>query len=214
LHTAEAENPIRVVGLSGSLRKSSYTRLALNIALQGAQEVGAETGLLDLRAYQLDFCDGRRDHSTYPPGVHELKQEIRAAQGLILGTPEYHGSFSGVLENALDLMGFEEFEGKMIGLVGVSGGKIGAINALNGLRTVGRVLHAWVIPEQVSIAQAWQAFTADGVPKNPQLEERLREIGRQVARFSFLHHSEQAQEFLRLWETAPVNPGGGRTIET
>ena len=59
----------------------------------------------------------------YPPGVGKLREEVRAAEGIILGTPEYHGGFSGVLKNALDLMGFDEFEGKMMGLVGVSGRK-------------------------------------------------------------------------------------------
>ena len=136
-HTTPA---IRVVGLSGSLRDGSYTRLAVQIALRGAAELGAETRLLDLRDYELPFCDGRVDEATCPPDVLRLRRDLRAAQGIILGTPEYHASFSGVLKNALDLMGFDEFEGKMLGLVGVSGGRLGAINALNSLRMVGRAL--------------------------------------------------------------------------
>jgi ubiquinol-cytochrome c reductase iron-sulfur subunit len=48
----------------------------------------------------------------------------------------------------------------------------------------------------------------DGQLKDPAFDKRLREVGRQVARFAYLHHSEQAQDFLRLWETAPTNPGG------
>ncbi len=121
---------IRVVGLSGSLRDGSYTRLAVQNALRGAAELGAETRLLDLRDYALMFCDGRVNEETCPPDVLRLRRDLRAAQGIILGTPEYHASFSGVLKNALDLMGFDEFEGKMLGLVGVSGGRLGAINAL------------------------------------------------------------------------------------
>ena len=97
----------------------------------------------------------------------------------------------------------------MVGLVGVSGGKIGATNALNSLRTVGRALHAWVVPEQVSVPEAWRMFDTTGNLKDPRLEDALKEVGRQVARFTFLHSSEQAREFLHLWETAPENPGGG-----
>ena len=130
------------------------------------------------------------------------------APGLILGTPEYHGGVSGVLKNALDLMGFEELEGKMIGLIGVSGGALGAVHALGHLRTVGRALHAWVIPEQVAIAEAWNVFDEKGNLKNSELEKRLLQLGSQVARFSYLHTSEKALEFLRLWEGAPLNPGG------
>ena len=96
----------------------------------------------------------------------------------------------------------------MLGLVGVSGGGMGAFGALNNLRAVGRALHAWVIPEQASIPQAWKVFDAAGNLQDSDLEKRLKDVGRQVARFAYLHTSKQAQEFLRVWEAAPVNPGG------
>ncbi len=201
---------IQVAGLCGSLRQGSFARLALQVALAGAREAGAQTRLIDLREYQLIFCDGKEDESGYPADVFTLRQAVRAAQGLILATPEYHGGYSGVLKNALDLMGFDEFEGKMLGLVGVSGGTMGAFGALNSLRAVGRALHAWVIPEQVSIPEAWKVFDQSGSLQDGDLEKRLKEVGRQVARFAYLHTSEQAQEFLRAWEGAPVNPGGAR----
>lgn len=210
-HPIEAlEAPIHIVGICGSLREGSYTRLALNIALQGAQELGATTQLIDLRDYNLVFCDGNEDESRYPEGVFRLRQEVKAAQGIILGTPEYHGGMSGVLKNALDLMGFEEFHGKMVGLIGVSGGQLGAQNALNDLRMIGRSLHAWVIPEQASIARAWKAFDDAGQLQDNQLEQRLKQVGQQVARFSYLHTSDKWLEFLKLWENAPVNPGGNQ----
>ncbi len=209
----ENDNPgngVVVVGICGSLRPASYTRMALKIALQGAQEAGARTNLIDLKDYELVFCDGKEDETSYPEDVFKLRREVSEAQGIILGTPEYHGGVSGVLKNALDLMGFDEIEGKMVGLVGVSGGALGAVHALNSLRTVGRALHAWVIPEQASIPQAWKAFDASGGLKDSGLEKRLREVGRQVARFAYLHSSEKAQEFLRAWEGAPENPGGAQ----
>ena len=200
---------VLVVGICGSLRPSSYSRSALRVALEGAQEVGAVTKLIDLREYELILCDGKEDESNYPDDVFRLRKEVQSADGLIIATPEYHGSFSGVLKNALDLMGFDEIEGKMIGLVGVSGGSLGALNALNGLRVVGRALHAWVIPEQASIPEAWKMFDKAGNLKDAGVRARVTEVGRQVARFAYLHTSERAREFLRAWEGAPVNPGGG-----
>ena len=176
-----------VVGICGSLRKNSYTRMALKVALEGAQEFGIKTNLIDLRDYNLVFCDGNQDEKAYPEDVHKLRSEVSAAQGVILGTPNYHASFSGVLKNALDLMGFDEFEGKMVGLVGVSGGNRGAADALNSLRTIGRVLHAWVAPQQVSIPEAWKHFDQAGNLKNASLENRVKEVGRQVAKFAYLH---------------------------
>ncbi len=206
----QTENRVFVVGICGSLRRGSYTRMAVQIALQGAEEVGAETQLIDLKDYDLVFCDGKEDESTFPEDVSKLRREVSQARGIILGTPEYHGGVSGVLKNALDLMGFEEIESKMIGLVGVSGGALGAVHALDSLRTIGRALHAWVIPEQASIPNAWEVFDDSGTLKDSGLEKRVMEVGRQVARFAYLHSSEKAQEFLSAWQGAPMNPGGSK----
>ena len=203
----KARDQIRTVAICGSLRPGSYTRMALQVTLRGGRETGAEATLIDLRDYQLVFCDGKEDETEYPKDVFRLREEVKRAHGLILGTPEYHGGLSGVLKNALDLMGFEELEGKMIGLVGVSGGALGAVHALSHLRTVGRALHAWVIPDQVAVTEAWKVFDEQGNVKSPEIEKRLLDLGRQVARFSYLHTSEKALEFLRLWEGAPLNPG-------
>jgi FMN reductase len=203
---SEKEPKIRVAGICGSLRTGSYTRRAVECALLGAAETGAQTQLIDLSEYQLVFRAGK-DETAYPSDVFRLRQDVKEATGIILGTPEYHGSFSGVLKNALDLMGFDEFEGKMIGLVGVSGGRMGAFDAMNSLRNIGRALHAWVSPEQASVPEAWKVFADDGKIADPQLEERLKEVGRQVARFARLHKCENALEFLRSWQKAQANPG-------
>jgi NAD(P)H-dependent FMN reductase len=197
---------LHVVGICGSLREGSYTRMALKIALEGARELGAKTRIIDLNKYDLVFNDGR--DTSYPEGVQRLRADVQHAQGIIIGTPEYHSGMSGVLKNAIDLMGFNQFGGKMLGLVGVSGGSMGAINALNSLRTVGRSLHAWVVPQQVAIPQAWKVFSEDGHLKEEDYRQRLLEVGRQVARFSYLHSAQKVQDFLKLWEQAPTNPGG------
>ncbi|HKJ66985.1 MAG TPA: NADPH-dependent FMN reductase [bacterium] len=196
-----------VSGISGSLRAGSYSRKALRIALKGAAELGVETYLIDLREYDLPFCDGSNREAERKPDVERLRHQVKQAQGVILSTPEYHGSFSGVLKNALDLMGFDEFEGKMLGLLSVSGGPLGGLNGLNSLRAIGRTLHSWVIPEEVSIPRAYKEFDDDGNVKEPDLRERILELGRQVARFAFLHTSDRTNEFVRLWEEAPMNPG-------
>ena len=209
---AASHDQIRVAAINGSLREASYTRLALRIALEGARSVNAQTQLIDLRNYDLTFCDGRRPSVTpYPEGVQRLQHDVQRAQGIILGTPEYHGGMSGVLKNALDLMGFDEFEGKIVGLVSVSGGMLGGTNALNSLRVVGRALHAWVVPEQASIPQVSLMFDETGHITNERLHEMLLTVGRQVARFAFLHTSTEIQEFLRAWESAPDNPGASES---
>ena len=204
---AEKESVIRIAGVSGSLRAGSHTRSAVAAALEGAAEAGAETRMIDLRDYQLVFLNSK-DEADYPPDVLRLRADVRQADGLILGTPEYHGGLSGALKNALDLMGFDEFEGKMIALVGVSGGRMGAYDALNTLRNVGRALHAWVIPDQASIPEAWKVFSDEGKVKDAEQAKRLKDVGRQLARFARLHKCESAIEFVNNWEKAPSNPGG------
>lgn len=195
--TILTETPIAVIGICGSLRRGSHTRQALEIALEGAREAGAETRLVDLRDYKLVFC-GEEPEGVALDDVARFHREVAGAHGIILGTPEYHGSFSGVLKNALDLLSPAEIQGKMLGLVGVAGGALGATNALAGLRTVGRTLHAWVLPEQVSIAQAHNAFNESGSLRDPKLHARLEDLGRKVARFADLHALERTHEYRPL----------------
>ncbi len=183
--------PLRVVALSGALRAHNMTRRALEVALRGAASEGAQTELLDLSAMEIPFCDERPDESTYPPDVQRLRGAVAAAHGILLGSPEYHGSMSGALKNALDLLGFEQFEGKMVGLVAVAGGSQSATGTLAHMRTVCRHLHAWVAPRQVSISRAKDAFGADGHLKDPDHEERLLELGREVAHYARLHFGLQ-----------------------
>jgi len=194
---------LSIVALCGSLSENSATRRALEIALEGARESGAQTQLLDLREFSLPFCGQSTDEF---PDVARLSTLLRGASGMIWGTPEYHGSYSGVLKNALDLMGFEEFEGKMIGLVGTAGGGVGAIHALGHLRDVGRQLHAWVLPQQVSIAASHRAFAENGRPRHTDEEKRLLELGRQLARFSRLHAMAD-DAFVKMWESSAQSAG-------
>ncbi|WP_204140670.1 NADPH-dependent FMN reductase [Halomicronema sp. CCY15110] len=164
---------VKLVGIAGSLRTESYSHQALAIAASKAQDLGAEVTVLDLRQMTLPFCHGG-DYADHPD-VAVLQQAVKAADGLILATPEYHGSVSGVLKNALDLMSFEQLDGKVVGTISVLGGQANS-NALNDLRKIARWVHAWVIPEQVAIGQAWQAFDEQGKLVDAKLAERLDKL--------------------------------------
>ncbi|MBE9077416.1 NAD(P)H-dependent oxidoreductase [Romeria aff. gracilis LEGE 07310] len=161
----------KIVGIGGSLRTNSYSMQALELAAQRVKALGAEVQVLDLRQMQLPFCDGGGDYPDYPD-VAVLQNTVKHADGLILATPEYHGSVSGVIKNALDLMGFDELSGKVAGGISVLGGQPNS-NALNELRLIMRWVHAWVIPEQIAIGQAWQAFNEDGSLKDEKLAQRF-----------------------------------------
>ncbi len=106
---------IRVIGVVGSLRAGSATRMAVRFVLQSAREAGASVELLDLAAYNLPFLGREREEGNVET-VRRFRADLRAADGIILGSPEIHGSISGVLKNALDLVSSEDLEGKMVGV--------------------------------------------------------------------------------------------------
>jgi FMN reductase len=162
---------VKIVGIAGSLRSESYSQMALVVAAQKIRSVGAEVEVLDLRQMQLPFCNGGDDYSAYPD-VQKLQAAFSQADGMVLVSPEYHGGISGVLKNALDLMSFEQLANKVAGFISILGGQSNS-NALNELRLVLRWVHAWSIPEQVAIGQAWQAFTPDGKLVDDKLSQRL-----------------------------------------
>lgn len=192
--TAVSRSPVRIIGLAGSLREKSYTRHAVEIVLEGARAAGANAELLDLRQLHLPFCTGSASIGESFPDVVRLRREVQVADGFVLGTPEYHGSFSGLLKNALDLTELEDWRGKVIGLVGISGGSAGPGSALVGLRTVGRGLAAWVLPGQVSIASAHKSFDERGRIQSDDLVKRLTDLGRELTRFTLLHAQDRSEK--------------------
>jgi NAD(P)H-dependent FMN reductase len=196
-------SPIKIIGICGSLNANGATRQALKVALDGAAEFGAEVSLLELRDLDLVIF-GSVATSEYPADVVALREKIRESQGIILATPEYHGSISGVLKNMLDLMDIDDFETKIIGLIGVAGGHTGAINSLNTMKTICRNLHCWVLPQDVSIANSATAFDDGGNASDPALEERLLNVGRQAMKFASLQKKVQQDDFMAMWKTLPT----------
>lgn len=161
----------RIVGISGSLRTDSNTRLLVEDVLARCREQGAKTSFVDLRRKDLPFCDGRSGDS-YGVTTDSLVSQMKRADAFVIGTPEYHGGYSGVLKNFLDLMPVEAFRGKLVALVGAGGGRFGAENALNQLRTVFKNLEAWVLPVQTTVGKG---DIENGEVMNPVILTRLED---------------------------------------
>lgn len=166
----------RIVAIVGSLREESKTRIAAKESLDAASEAGASTELIDLRAYDLPPLYAT-DETV--PDAERLKESIAAANGVLLATPNYHGSYSGVLKNALDYCGRDEFEGATVGLLEVAGGRFPG-PALIHLRQVARTLNAWTLPTEVAVPRSRSTITMDGV-QDDDVAERLRTLGRELA---------------------------------
>ncbi len=91
--------PPVIVGICGSLSADSTTRRALKLALQAAHNAGAQTSMIDLRELKLPFASSGWDPSEWPD-AEKLLSAVRGADGLLWATPEYHGSYSGALQQS------------------------------------------------------------------------------------------------------------------
>lgn len=168
-----------VVGICGSLRDESVSRISLERALDAAAAQGADTDLLDLRELDLPIYDPDGDD---PADADALCERVRRADAVLLGTPMYHGSYSSPLKTALDYCGFDEFEDKTVGLLAVAGGSF-PITALDHLRSVLRALDAWVLPYQAAVPNA-SSRVADGEFTDADLEERVATLGKRVVQYA------------------------------
>jgi NAD(P)H-dependent FMN reductase len=177
---------MNVLAIVGSLRETSSTRHALRIAAAGAESAGASITWLDLRDYRLPLCDGRQDTASYGADYVRMLEQVRLADALLVGSPEYHGSMTGALKNALDLLGEDPVRGKLVGLLAVARGNAGAMNTLNHLRHVFRWMGAWVLPTQVSVPRAKEAFADDGQAMRDGLARELGQMGAETIRYAGL----------------------------
>jgi NAD(P)H-dependent FMN reductase len=177
---------VRVLGICGSMRSPSATHIAVEAALRGAESAGAQIEFVDIATTNLPFCDGRDDPDTYPEEVQRFRAMVNMSDGIIIGTPEYHNSLTGSLKNAIDLCTANDFEHKMVGLLGLGGGAMGAINAINQLRIIMRGVGAWVIPHQVSIANSDAFMGNNGQLWDNGIDRRLAKLGSDVTRFAKL----------------------------
>ena len=171
-----------VVAICGSLRDASTTQIALGHVLDAAETAGAETELIDLRQWDLPLFDpDDRDRGDAP----KLRQVVRDADAVVMGTPVYHGMISSALKSAFDYLGKDEFENTTVGLLATAGGGSYA-PTLEHMRTGVRTVHGWTLPHEVGIRGAYDAFDDDGEFVDSDLEARVRKLGRMAAEYALI----------------------------
>jgi chromate reductase, NAD(P)H dehydrogenase (quinone) len=159
----QTHEPVRIVGMSGSLRKDSFNtatlRAAIELAPQGMTLDTVEIGNLPL------YNDDIR-HAGYPPTVESFPAKLTKADAILFVTPEYNYSIPGVLKNAIDWASRppdQAFDGKPVGIMGASPGVIGTARAQYHLRQMLVFLNAFPINKpEVMIGQAATRFDAAG----------------------------------------------------
>lgn len=170
-----SEEGIRIAAVIGSVRDGNYTAKAVAL-------VGDELTRSHPRA-TLDLVDPRHlslpgPGTGGPPGDAErIQEQIGKATGVLLATPEYHGSYSSVIKLVIENLGFPSvLAGKPVALLGVAGGRIGAIKALEHLSSVVTHVGGHVLPGFVSVANVQEVFAEDGSCTDPGVEKRVRSV--------------------------------------
>jgi NAD(P)H-dependent FMN reductase len=177
---------MKILTICGSIRHDSTTGHALALAASAAASAGADVRTLHLGSLDLPFCDGRKDERSYGGDTLQFIDAVEWADGLLIGSPNYHGSLTGVLKNALDLLGPDAIRDKLVGLLATARGEAGAMNTLNHTRHICRWMNGWVIPAEVSIPRAQEAFGADGSVIADGLSDQLDALGRELVRYATL----------------------------
>jgi len=154
---------VRILGISGSLRRGAFNTAALRAAQELAPQ-GMTIDLLEIGNIPLYNEDVRAQG--FPPAVEALRQRIKTADGVLFATPEYNYSIPGVLKNVIDWASRppeQPFDGKPIGIMGASGGVLGTARAQYHLRQCFIFLNGHVMNRpEVMIGQAGSKFDAEG----------------------------------------------------
>ena len=168
---------MRVLGISGSLRRDSHNTELLRAAatlLPSGTEFEIYDGLQEIPPFDEDH------EGEAPLAVHRLREEIGAADAVLFATPEYNHSIPGHLKNALDWVSrpyaTNTLRNKPVAVMGASTGMFGAVWAQAELRKVLRTMGASVLEAGLSVPAAQSAFTAEGRLREPELARALRRI--------------------------------------
>jgi len=182
--------PVRIAVISGSLRKGSYnTQLARFVAKQAADD-GATIDEISLAELDLPMFSEDLEKEGLPAGVLDLKARMSAADALLIASPEYNGSMSGALKNAIDWAtrpcegetALQCFRGKTGALLAASPGKLGGIRGLRHLRVVLSSIGVLMIPNEYGLGGAHDAFDADGNLKDEGANTAATAVGHALVR--------------------------------
>lgn len=186
----------RLLALCGSARKDSFNRLALAVAITGAQRAGAEVTFVEPREFVMPLYDGDLEASDgLPEAAIRLQQLFAEHDGVIVATPEYNGFFTPLLKNTLDWVsrplpggtgqpGTIHLRGKPAGLVTASPGALGGIRAMQHARLYLSNLGLVVVPEQAAVSAANKVLGVDGSVSDDRTLAMLESVGAAVSKLA------------------------------
>jgi NAD(P)H-dependent FMN reductase len=173
----------KVLTFAGSTRQESFNKKLAIEAGEIAKQMGAQVTHIDLRDLNIPFYDEDLEKSEgMPEGVKKLRQLMIESDKIIIASPSYNGSISGVLKNAIDWASRNEdgngsreaFKGKMFLIISTSPGEKGGVNGLRHLREVIINIGGEVIEGEFGVPNANTSFDSQGKIQDPELKEQLK----------------------------------------
>ncbi|EMW6582181.1 arsenical resistance protein ArsH [Leclercia adecarboxylata] len=185
------DHPPRILMLYGSVRERSYSRLATEEAARLLTAMGAEVRI---------FCPSGLPLPDDAPDTHpkvvELRELVRWSEGMVWCSPERHGAMTGIMKAQIDWIPLSEgavrpSQGKTLAVMQVCGGSQ-SFNAVNQMRILGRWMRMITIPNQSSVAKAWQEFDEDGRMKPSSYYDRIVDVMEELMKFTLLTREHAA----------------------
>ena len=184
----------KIVAFAGSTRTGSFNKQLLAIAAAAAREAGAEVTVVDLRDLALPLFDQDLEAASgLPAAAKEFKALLRASDGFLIASPEYNSSVTGVLKNAIDWASRTEdddelpltaYRGKAAALLAASPGALGGLRGLVHLRSILGNIGVHVLPDQVCIPTAREAFADDGSLKDERKVRQVAALAKALVEFA------------------------------
>ena len=184
-NAAPSQHRPRFLLLYGSLRERSYSRLLTLEAARLLEAMGGEVEIFD--PTDLPLVDGAPESH---PKVQELRQLAAWSEGMVWCSPERHGAMTGIIKTQIDWIplsigAVRPTQGKTLAVMEVSGGSQ-SFNAVNQLRVLGRWMRMLTIPNQSSVAKAFNEFTEDGRMKPSAYYDRVVDVMEELFKFTLL----------------------------
>jgi len=172
----------KILAFAGSLREHSYSKRVVKTAVKGAEAAGAEVTYIDLRSFPMPIYNAD-DHEKdgFDENAAKLQKLLSEHDGLLICSPEYNGSLSGALKNAIDWTSrqsdefkmVEVFKGKFAAIMTESPGVFGGLRCLGHLRTVLSIMFVNVLPSEIAVGKVHTMFDGDG---DEMTDEKMKKI--------------------------------------
>jgi arsenic resistance protein ArsH len=183
--TTRATHPPKILLLYGSVRKRSFSRLATQEAARILEALGCETRIFNPSGLPLPD-----DEDPSHEKVQELRELVQWSEGMVWCSPERHGAMTGIMKAQIDwiplsLGSVRPTQGKTLAVMQVSGGSQ-SFNAVNQLRILGRWMRLITIPNQSSVAKAYEEFDANDRMKPSSYYDRIVDVMEELVKFTLL----------------------------